>query len=334
MSQKISTLIGCCLVHLGIGSIYASSVLYQDICKTTNWDTSVLVWGFGLTIFFLGISAAFFRHFSEGITVKRELGYSTFCYVLAQIAQWLTILQTHSIQGYLISSALVGVPLGILYSATVAEAGKLFKRVAVCSGLVVMSFGFGSLLAANCYKELLKSPLETVTLYFFATWLLIAVGVVLFRSETTIVSKPMGDILRNRKWQILFVSFFLNICAGLWLLSRLVPATVSVGFSFETAVTLVGWAGIANGLGRIVFTPLADSVGRYPVFKLVLILQVCALALLQISWIPAVLLSIAVYGAGFSLVPGICKDIFEDGDTAYGVLLTAWGLAGLTVIII
>lgn len=334
MLLKISTLIGCCLIHLGIGSIYASSVLYQDICKTTGWDTQVPVWGFGLTIFFLGISAAFFRRFSEGVTVKRELGYSAVCYILVQIAQWLTIFQTHSIQGYLISSALVGIPLGVLYSATVAEAAKLFKRVAVCSGLVVMSFGFGSLLAANCYKELLKFSFYNVTLYFFAAWLLIVVGVTLFRSETVIISKPMGDILKNRRWQILFVSFFLNICAGLWLLSRLVPATVSAGFSFEIAVTLVGLAGIANGLGRIVFTPLADSVGRYSVFKLILILQVLALALLQISWIPAVLLSIAVYGAGFSLVPGICKDLFEDGDTAYGILLTAWGLAGLTIIFI
>ena len=308
--------------------------MYQGICKTTGWNSQIPVLGFGLTIFFLGISAAFFRHFSEDITVKRELSYSAVCYILAQITQWLTILQAHSIQGYLISSALVGVPLGVLYSATVAEASKLFKRVAVCSGLVVMSFGFGSLLAANCYKELLKFSLETVILYFFAAWLLIVVGVVLFRSETTIVSKSMGDILKNRQWQILFVSFFLNICAGLWLLSRLVPATVSTGFSFEIAVALVGWAGIANGLGRIIFTPLADSIGRYPVFKLILILQVFALALLQIAWIPAVLLSIAVYGAGFSLVPGICKDLFEDGDTAYGVLLTAWGLAGLTIIFI
>ena len=195
MSQKLSTLIGCCIIHLSIGSIYASSVLYQSICQTTSWDTQVPVWGFGLTIFFLGISAAFFRRFSEGMTIKKELAYAAACYMLAQTAQWLTVFQTHSIQGYLVSSALVGVPLGILYSATVAEASKLYKRVAVCSGLVVMSFGFGSLLAANCYRALLQFSLQIVTLYSLMTWTLITVGVILFRSNTIIISKPIGNVV-------------------------------------------------------------------------------------------------------------------------------------------
>ena len=92
---------------------------------------------------------------------------------------------------------------------------------------------------------------------------------------------------------------------------------------------MVGWAGMANGLGRIIFASAADYFGRLKTLKTAFLIQILCAGILFINWQIGVLGIIAIYGAGFALMPGICKEIFEDGNSAYSLLLSWWGIAGI-----
>ena len=130
-------------------------------------------------------------------------------------------------------------------------------------------------------------------------------------------------------WKRLSVIFFLNICVGVTLLSNLVALTVERGIDYNTALWLVGAAGVANGLGRIFYSTLSDIFGRMRVLSIALLFQTVCLAILPWCWEAAILGIISVYGGGFALMPSICASHLSNGTSGYSALLVWWGVAGL-----
>lgn len=326
-STKILTLISCCWIHIIIGSIYAESVLYKTITQLTGWNLNIAVTGFSLSILTLGLSAAFFRKFTQNLSLKKVLSISAVFYIAFQSLLWFIISNSADSLFYLAGCILRGVPLGILYAGTVSKATELSKKyVGVCSGLVVMSFGLGSLLAAKIYPILSQNSL---LIYLFCSWLTIIFALFLFHEDSTIKYSSALTLIKNKSWQKLSAVFFLNICVGIILLSNLVNLTTNAGFDIETAITLVGISGIFNGLGRIIFASAADYFGRLETLKTAFLLQIFCTIILFFNWQIGVLGIISIYGAGFALMPGICKEIFDDGTSAYSLLLSWWGIAGI-----
>jgi len=329
-STKILTLVSCCWIHIIIGSIYAESVLYRTITELTGWNLNIAVTGFSLSILTLGLSAAFFRKFTQNLSLKKILQISAVFYIVTQSLLWLIISNSADSLFYLAGCILRGVPLGILYAGTVSKATELSKKyVGLCSGLVVMSFGLGSLLAAKIYPAMFQTSIQSLLIYLFCSWLTIIFALFLFREDSTIKYTSALTLIRNKSWQKLSAVFFLNICIGIILLSNLVNLTVNAGFDIEVAITLVGISGIFNGLGRIIFASAADYFGRLKILKTAFLLQIFCTIILFFNWQIGVLGIISIYGAGFALMPGICKEIFNDGTSAYSLLLSWWGIAGI-----
>lgn len=336
----IRNVLGCCLVHLCIGSIYASSVLYEPILKSTGWESYVPVAGFSLTILVLGFTASLFRKFCQGESLFQTLVPMTILYILAQSVQLMsvtsesqiTVIDSSSV--YLISSALLGVPLGVLYQTTVSEVTKYTNHIGLCSGLVVSSFGIGSLIASQVYGYLFSMTdfMGNLVLYLVPAWAVLIIGTVLLsKSETLINREDDISVIRNNMWRLLYAIFFFNITVGIGLLSNLVKFSTNLGnLSLGDAVVLVGIAGLSNGCGRLILATLSDYYGRLRVLWVGLFIQCVCTILLPYIWSLGVVIIIAVYGGGFALMPGICKELFkDDGTKAYGLLLSAWGLAGI-----
>jgi len=327
---KILTLISCCWIHIIIGSIYAESILYKTITQLTGWNLNIAVTGFSLSILTLGLSAAFFRKFTQNMSLKKILSISAVLYIAFHSVLWLVISNSADSLFYLAVCILRGVPLGILYAGTVSKATELSKKyVGLCSGLVVMSFGLGSLLAAKIYPALIQTSVTNSLIYLFCSWLSIILSLSLFREDSTIKYSSALALIKNKSWQKLSAVFFLNICVGIILLSNLVNLTTNAGFDIEVAITLVGISGIFNGAGRIIFASAADYFGRLRTLKTAFLLQIFCAGLLFFNWQIGVLGIISIYGAGFALMPGICKEIFDDGTSAYSLLLSWWGIAGI-----
>ena len=330
--SKYFTLAACCLIHLVIGSVYADSALYEVICQSTGWERSWLVGGFSITILALGCAAASYRKYLQGMSCSTILRETAVLYMFTMGVIWMSILNEHplGVGGYWLLCIIRGGCIGVMYVMTVSCVTNLFpNRRGLCSGLVVMSFGLGSLVAVKAYAYFLQFPLMNMILLQVIYWGVLLVATALFRVKGNIAYTSVSSVVAEPIWQKLSVIFFLNICIGITLLSNLVAITTERGIDYKDAMWLVGIAGIANGLGRIIYSTLSDTFGRLEVLRTALLIQTFCLMILPWRWEVGVLGIISVYGGGFALMPSICAQYLSDGANGYSVLLVWWGIAGL-----
>lgn len=330
--SKYLTLTACCLIHLVIGSVYADSVLYVAITQSTGWEQSWLVGGFAATIVALGCAAASYRKFSQGSTTRMLLTEAAALYTITMGLMWAMVLHEHvlGIWGYLLLCVFRGGCIGVMYAVTVSCATSLIpSHRGLCSGLVVMSFGLGSLVATRAYSHLLQFSLGDMMYLQVIYWVVLVVALVMFQKGETITYTPVATVIADPMWQRLSAVFFLNICVGITLLSNLVSMTTEQGLTYTEAIWLVGAAGVANGLGRIIYSTLSDTLGRLEVLRVALVIQTLCLVMLPWCWEVAVVGIISVYGGGFALMPSICAQYLQDGVAGYSALLGWWGIAGL-----
>ncbi len=102
------------------------------------------------------------------------------------------------------------------------------------------------------------------------------------------------------------------------------------------AAGLVGIISIANGAGRLLWAWFSDFIGRKRVFQVMFLGQTMVFFLLSRVHTFAGLACLAFivllcYGGGFGTMPAFAADFFgaRSVGSIYGLMLTAWGLAGL-----
>lgn len=145
---------------------------------------------------------------------------------------------------------------------------------------------------------------------------------------------------------MLWGMLFLNVTAGMGLLSKLSPMAQEVislarNISDPAELAILGGgvlatASIFNGLGRLFWAAVSDKIGRKGTYMTMFLSQAVLYILLpQISSV-LIFTIIACYllsclGGGFAVMPSFTADSF--GPTyigkVYGFLLTAWGAAGV-----
>lgn len=334
--MRYFTLASCCLVHLVIGSVYADSVLYQAIGESLGCERSWLVGGFAVTILALGVAAATYRRQFQGHDQKSLLIITSVIYMIDMGLLYLTFMTHEWLQpeialvAYLVASVIRGGCIGVMYALTVTTVTELFTHHrGLYSGLVVMSFGLGSLAATKLYTYFLQFPLQNLMLLQCGYWVVLIAAILMYQENKTITYMPIADVVQEPMWKRLSVIFFLNICVGITLLSNLVALTVERGIDYVDAIWLVGAAGVANGLGRIFYSTLSDIFGRMRVLSIALVFQTICLAILPWCWEVAVLGIISVYGGVFAMMPSICAAYLSNGTSGYSALLVWWGVAGL-----
>ena len=106
--------------------------------------------------------------------------------------------------------------------------------------------------------------------------------------------------------------------------------------SADRAARMVGIISIANGAGRFLWAWLSDFVGRRVVFLLMFPIQALvffALPSVQdfASFTALACVILLCYGGGFGTMPAFAADYFgaEHVGSIYGLMLTAWGVAGV-----
>jgi OFA family oxalate/formate antiporter-like MFS transporter len=139
---------------------------------------------------------------------------------------------------------------------------------------------------------------------------------------------------------------FLNVTAGIGLISQLSPMAQDVVRKANpdmaaAALALVGgsilaYASIFNGLGRLFWAWTSDAIGRKNVFITMFITQAILYFILpqissQFIFTVVACYLLACYGGGFATMPAFAADSFGPGyiGKVYGIMLTAWGAAGV-----
>jgi MFS transporter, OFA family, oxalate/formate antiporter len=342
------------VMQMVLGTVYAWSVFKKPLMADHGWSNTQVGLAFTLVILFIGLSAAFGGRFVDRAGTRRVatiaavlFGLGTLLGGLADTTDSLWLLWL----GY---GVIGGIGNGLGYITPVAVLTRWFPdKRGLITGLAVMGFGLGAAIMGQVAPLVIPSIGVAGTFYLSGVLFL----VVLLLVAQRLVNPPAGyapqgmaaratgpapscdlrDAMRMPQFYILWGLLFINVTAGIALISNLSPLAQSqVGLTAVAAGTLVFVTSLFNGFGRIFWAFLSDRVGRKNVFLLILGTQVPLFILLpsiaRAAPFGVVCCYILLcYGGGFGTMPAFAADTFGTrcmGDI-YGKILLAWGLAGV-----
>ncbi|WP_036242940.1 OFA family MFS transporter [Megasphaera vaginalis (ex Srinivasan et al. 2021)] len=350
-------------LHICIGSVYAWSVLTKPIMQSMGFTLKETTWTFSLAILFLGLSAGCLGAFVQKIGPRKSGLLAAFFFCGGMFGTALA-LHLHSLPLlYLAYGVIGGIGLGTGYITPVSTLVKWFPHNrGFATGLVIMGFGFASMIAGPVMQLLVES-------FGLVTNFVILGGVyfiVMTASSLYLAPPAAGDIVPRDKvleesgrkrpvyaaalpqftvkkamktWQLytIWFLFFTNITCGIALLAVASPmAQEVVHMTPLAAASMVGIIGFMNGAGRIAWATVSDYIGRANTYLLFFALEVAAFYKLStvtnsFSFQILVLLIITCYGGGFSCMPAYLSDLFGTLELSaiHGRVLTAWGAAGV-----
>lgn len=154
-----------------------------------------------------------------------------------------------------------------------------------------------------------------------------------------VVNATVSEMLRNYKFYVLWVAFFIGSGAGLMVIGSVAGlAKKSMGPMAFVAVAIMA---VGNAGGRVVAGVLSDKIGRRATLFIMLALQALMMfiAMAVINSGSAVLLVLLAsfigfnYGSNLCLFPSFAKDYWgtKNYGLNYGVLFTAWGVGGFVM---
>lgn len=311
-----------------------------------GWDAHQLKLAFSLAICFLGLTAAFMGKFVQrkGPKTGGLLSALFFAAGLAG-AGWATTMQSLPLF-YLFYGVISGIGLGFGYVTPVAAVVKWFpEKPGFASGMVIMSFAAGSILASQIITPLVHHFHVANSFYLLAVvygLLMLAASLYIANPSqqsthhTKIKSNfTIGKLLTDTRFYGLWLMLFLNTTCGIALIAVAAPmAKTSIHISEASAILFVGLIGLFNGLGRLIWSSVSDKIGRWHTYFSFFIIGAVCFAILANTTNPLffqllIFIIISCYGGAFATMAPFIKDIYgaDDLSFVFGYVLTAWAAA-------
>ncbi len=349
--------VGGLSMNLALGSLYAWSVFVAPLEKEFHWkraDTSqVFTWAvvvFAISFIIAGRLQDKLGPFWVSITGG----------LLVSIGFFLCAYTTSLTYLIICFGVLGGVGNGFGYATPIPVMAKWFPdRRGLAVGLAVAGYGGGSaifgplanlkLIPAYGWRNtfeilggiflvmtvvgafLLKNPPAG---YKPAGW---APAPAAKAAATTYEFTP-GEVLGTPTFYFMWIAYALGTSAGLMVISQLVPFAKSQGVSAEVLATMGLFVGaIGNASGRILSGWMSDAIGRLNQLRLMIALSAIAMPVLYAVGANVTLLYILVfvvywcYGTQLSVNASTTSDFWgtKNAGVNYGLLFTAWGVAGI-----
>ena len=145
------------------------------------------------------------------------------------------------------------------------------------------------------------------------------------------------EMLRTPQFFLLWLMLFLNVTAGILVISNALPIMQEMtGAAPHLVAAVFGGIALFNAAGRLFWGAVSDRIGRNRAYVLIFSIQAGVFFLMSgMNSLVAVTVSYAVilfcYGGGFGIMPSYSADFFGTRHMGanYGALLTAWGVAGV-----
>ncbi len=351
-------------VHLSIGQAYAWSVFKPPLESALGLSGTQSALPFQLGIVMLGLSAAFGGTLVERHGPRWAMTVALVCFssgfllsaLGAAVEQYWLIVLGYGFVG--------GIGLGIGYISPVSTLIKWFPdRPGMATGIAIMGFGGGALIASPWSAQMLESfgtDDTGIALAFLVHGLTYAVfmllGVLLVRvprpreragdgpdgAEGVRVSARQA--VRTPQFWLLWIALCTNVTAGIGILEKAAPmitdffADTSTPVSATAAAGFVALLSAANMAGRLGWSTASDLIGRKNVYRLYLGVGALMYALVALFgdsskplFVLCALVVLSFYGGGFATAPAYLKDLFGTYQVGaiHGRLLTAWSTAGV-----
>ena len=364
-------------VHLSIGQAYAFSTFNLPLTKLigvtqsapSDWNLKDIGWVFSIAIVFLGASAALFGRWVERVGPRKSMFVAALCFSGGFLLSAVGIRLHQLWIIYLGYGVLGGCGLGIGYISPVSTLIKWFPdRPGMATGMAIMGFGGGALIAAPLSVLLMKhfataisnGVLETFVTMGVIYFMFMMIGVVTVRVPAE-GWKPAGwvpeahpralvtqanvavDVAwRTPQFWLLWVVLCMNVTAGIGVLGQASPMIQEMftgKVSPAAAAGFVGLISLFNMIGRFFWASTSDYIGRRNTYMVFFTLGIVLYALVPYFghigsvalFVAAFCIILSMYGGGFATIPAYLRDMFGTFQVGaiHGRLLTAWSVAGV-----
>ena len=364
--------------HLCIGQAYAISVFNLPLSRQLgitesvpgDWNLVQLGWIFSIAIGVLGISAAVFGNWVQKHGPRASGFVAAICWGLGFLIGALGI---HSHQLWLVYlgyGLIGGVGLGIGYITPVSTLISWFPdRRGMATGLAIMGFGGGALIASPLSDVLLKHFASPTSTGVVETWVVLGIVYLIFMlggafgyrvpppdwrpagwtppperegSLVTASNVTPQEAIRTPQFWYLWIVLCFNVTAGIGVLGQASPMIQEVfrgKITPSAAAGFVGLLSLFNMAGRFSWASLSDKIGRKATYAIFFVLGPILYVLVPFSgklgsvvlFVSAFCIILSMYGGGFATIPAYLSDVFgvKYVSAVHGRLLTAWSAAGL-----
>jgi MFS family permease len=356
-------------VHLSIGEVYAFSVFKNPLVERFGVGLTPIAIIFSISIVMLGLSAAVFGTWVERAGPRAAMFTAALCWSGGFAIGALGVATAQLWLVYLGYGVVGGIGLGIGYISPVSTLIKWFPdRPGLATGLAIMGFGGGALIASPLSSTLLETfasnPVDAIVPSFltlgavYLVSMMIGAFVVRLPAEgwqpegwTPPTEEETGDLqttadvsasssIRTPQFWLLWTVLFCNVTAGIGVLEQASPMIQDyfTGITPAAAAGFVGLLSLANMAGRIGWSSTSDYIGRKPTYIMFLgvgaVLYFVLAAFGATSLVLFLLVTVVIlsfYGGGFATIPAYLKDMFGVAEVGaiHGRLLTAWSAAGI-----
>jgi OFA family oxalate/formate antiporter-like MFS transporter len=355
MPSRWPALVGGGLLNVALGTYYAWSVYVPALEKEFGWtrtQTSLVA-----TIDMVMLASSFLvagmlqnRIGPRAVATIGGLLYSAGLFLASY---------THSLTWlYLTWGVMVGVGLGFGYLAPITVGSKWFpNHRGLVNGLAIGIFAAGSGIFGPIAGRLVESIGWRATFQALAGLFFVftMVGAYLMKdppegyappaSRSQAVNRPKAHhadmptstVLRTPMFYALWMAYALGTTAGTMVISQLVPFARASGFNAQSAAFAITIGAIGSASGRFLSGWMSDHFGRLFTLRGIIILSMVATPSLYL-WREQVLLFYSLlfvvyycYGTQLSVYTALAGDFYGTKylATNYGVLLLAWGFAGV-----
>lgn len=316
------------------GILYAWSILKMPFKAEFQWTDSSLALNFTLTMCFFCLGAFL------GSLIAKKIGHKLTLIIaglLVGVGFALTGLLTANNQYmlYIAYALLAGAGIGISYNVTVSTVTGWFPdRKGLCSGCLMMGFGFSTLILGN----LISLMFENASIGWSKTFIILGavIGVVQILAGL-ILKKPSQDavlptpkpskiakaevfevrdfttveMLKSFTFWRAFVCVAFITAVGNSVISFARDLMISVDAVPSLATTLVGVLSVCNGFGRVLTGVFFDAVGRRTTMIASNVLTIVAagvtLIAVMLHSLPLCIIGLCLTGLSYGSCPTVCS---------------------------
>ena len=313
----------------------------------------ILTLCFMLALFFLGMTAAFGGKIVER-SVKRAALYTFIFFTIGWLVTGIGIWIRNPILTVIGFGPIQGIGLGLGYLTPIKTLMMWFEdKKGFAAGVAIAAFGLAGLIGNPLLGWLLNRDWITVYQAFFILTVLFAV--LTFVAYLMIDRPPLKpvdaaareysamEVIFSKKFIFLWVVLFLNIAAGLALMSHEQQIYLMTGLTIADRNLIVLFctitAGGGNLIGRLIMASSQDKTDKKHLPYYVMAIASISMCALAFAFLPlhfvAMFITIFVvqffFGCGFACLPGILDQQYgmKQLATIQGYMLTAWAFAAL-----
>ncbi len=333
------------IIMCSAGSVYAWSIFVEPLKSVYGFSTAQTQLIFGCIIAVFSITMLFVSRIERktGPKIAAAIGAGLFSagYLLASFSGGNIILILLGI------GVLSGAGMGFGYVTVLTTLVKWFpNRKGLATGIAVAGFGSGAILLSQIVQPILNSGMAVTGVF---RWIAIIYGVI-FLISALLLSAPFSEnketaekplsfkiLAKDRRFWVLFYTFFAGSFAGLMLIGNLKPLGLAYGVSSRAAVMAIVLLSVGNAAGRILWGQIYDKIGgRRSVGIALALVTIFMLVLLagisnDIAFLAFCLTLGLCYGANFVLYASDVSNIYGISQLGivYPIVSLAYGFSGI-----